>query len=365
MKSPLLIAISLLFLSHYCFSQTQVVWPGDVNNNGIVNEVDLLYLGFAFGEMGAARTEISTEWIGQEATEWIDTFPNGLNFVFADCNGDGIVDENDADVIEINLNNIHDDVPFVMDETLDAIPEIDPQFAFLPDTFLTNQGEFGEIQISLGSNEQQLSDILGVAFTINYEPRFFQANSFQFDFLGDAWIIPFDSETIPLILENPEEGKITVVSTVTDGISVSGGGFIGTVSFIIQDDIVDFLIAEDTIKIDIDSITIVTDDLERVPVVGATSIIEIEGRTTSTYNPILDRIKYYPNPNNGWVLLQTNDIKVEKVEVVNALGQAVYQKELNRSRFHSLDLQQLPKGIHWLRIITEQGIRSVPIERLE
>jgi len=283
---------------------------------------------------------------------------------YADCNGDGIVDEADAKVIESNRSNTHNDVLFVADEILEAFPEVNPQFAFLPDTLLVAPSALGEFQISLASNDEPIEEILGVAFTLNYDPRFFQANSVNFDLFGSAWITPFERESTSLILKNPEAGKLTVSTMITDRQPVSGGGFIGTVSFVIIEDAIDLLVATDTVTIKIDSITVFKENLEKVPVAGATAVIEIEGRTTSTHHPILDNLEFYPNPNNGWILLRTNDIEVERVEVLNGLGQRCYQKKLNKNTFHSLDLQELPRGVYWLRMITEYGTRSVPIQRL-
>ena len=64
-------------------TSAQLVWPGDVNNNGIVNEVDLLTLGKAFGAAGPSRGETNLIWQGEEIIEqWEGTFPNGLNYAF-------------------------------------------------------------------------------------------------------------------------------------------------------------------------------------------------------------------------------------------------------------------------------------------
>jgi len=49
-----LLLISFLFLSNRTATHAQV-WPGDVNNNGIVNHVDLIYLGEIFFQTGPPR----------------------------------------------------------------------------------------------------------------------------------------------------------------------------------------------------------------------------------------------------------------------------------------------------------------------
>ncbi len=362
MKQILLFAISLFLFSPFCFTQT--VWPGDVNNNGIVNEVDLLYLGFAFNATGSPRTTVSTEWAAQEiTTAWEGTFPDELNFAFADCNGDGIVDLTDAEVIRSNLTLTHDDVPFVEDELLEATPEVDPQFYFNDEEVTATPGVIRDVPISLGEDDNILKDILGVSFTIKVDTTFFETSSSEFELDGSAWLTPFTDEAVDFTLRNDDEGTIKVAIIKTDQKPVSGAGFIGTVSFVIIEDAINFLAPTDTVTLQIDSVTVVKGDLTKVPVGGSSIIIDIEGRPTSTYDPIIDKIKFYPNPNNGWVLLQTNEVPIEEVQLVNTLGQTIYQKSLTKNNFHSLDLNHIPEGAYWLRMITKYGIKSTPIQK--
>ena len=207
------------------------------------------------------------------------------------------------------------------------------------------------------------ADILGFAFTLNVDTSFFEMEQTQYDEDFSTWIY-IQGPTIDRTFLNEEEGKFTVAYTKTDRVGVNGSGFFGKTSFVLEDDIIDFLKPTDTVRISIDSITLVTDDLERI-VIGGTSVdLDILGRTTSIYNPILDKIKFYPNPTNGWLLLKSKEVFIERVELVNTLGQVVYHKQLNNTTFQSLDLQDIPEGMYWLRMITELGTKSVPIQRL-
>lgn len=366
MKSLLLFAISFLCFSPLCF--TQAVWPGDVNNNGIVNEVDFLYLSFAFNAEGPARLNTSTDWEAQELpTEWIGTYPNGLNFAFADCNGDGVVNEKDADVIELNLDTTHSDVPFILDEIVTSTSDADARFSLITPNLSVAPGETIEFRIDLGELERPVPNILGYAFTIGMDPRFIKTDRTRFEIEEVTWLT-LEGESTSRVFSNEAAGKVTASVIRTDNQTDGGSGKIGTVSFVIIEDIVDLLIKEenvnDTVRVVIDSITVITDDLERIPIKGVSVDLDIIGRITSTYNPILDKIKFYPNPNNGWLLLKSKEVALEKVELVNTLGQIVYQKPLTNSTFQSLDLQHIPEGMYWLRIITELGTKSTPIQRL-
>lgn len=75
------------------------VYPGDANNDGIVDVRDILPLGRFYGVTGAARTGGSLTWGPQVlGTPWSPT-PEAC---YADCNGDGTVDATDVNGI---INN--------------------------------------------------------------------------------------------------------------------------------------------------------------------------------------------------------------------------------------------------------------------
>ncbi|MCF7793336.1 MAG: PKD domain-containing protein [Candidatus Cloacimonetes bacterium] len=78
--------------------ETVSIWPGDTDNNGIVEMSDILPIGIYWREHGDERQNINFSWAAQAYPEdWdIELAP------FADCNGDGEVDI--ADVLGICLN---------------------------------------------------------------------------------------------------------------------------------------------------------------------------------------------------------------------------------------------------------------------
>jgi hypothetical protein len=68
------------------------VYPGDTNNDGVVDVRDILPIGRFYGLTGPARTGASTTWQAQSlANPW-----NPLDAGFADCDGNGVVDSNDV-----------------------------------------------------------------------------------------------------------------------------------------------------------------------------------------------------------------------------------------------------------------------------
>ncbi|MBD3340095.1 MAG: VWA domain-containing protein [Candidatus Lokiarchaeota archaeon] len=73
------------------------VWPGDTNNDGIVNQADVLPIGLYWNFTGSKRPNASISWVSQQCPFWSPS-----QATYADANGDGII--NQADVLPIGLN---------------------------------------------------------------------------------------------------------------------------------------------------------------------------------------------------------------------------------------------------------------------
>ena len=85
------------------------VWPGDANNDGIVNINDVsvvaLYLGYGANKSNFRsfqRKNASTDWFAQSCLGW-----DSLAITYADCDGDGEVTINDMLIIPLNFGKTH------------------------------------------------------------------------------------------------------------------------------------------------------------------------------------------------------------------------------------------------------------------
>lgn len=78
------------------------VWPGDTNNDGIVNQADVLPLGLYWNYSGPARAGGSCNWSGQLASPWTP-----VAATYADANGSDRVNQADVLCIGLNWNRTH------------------------------------------------------------------------------------------------------------------------------------------------------------------------------------------------------------------------------------------------------------------
>jgi hypothetical protein len=133
------------------------VWSGDTNNDGVVNQADVLRLGLHWGRTGPARSSVTCFWAGQPAICWTP-----LAATYANANGDGVV--NQADVLCIGLNwgrthTLTSVAPSAKAEQISSatlVPEINPALALDQEFF---------IRLNLA----QATDLFGLAFELLYD----------------------------------------------------------------------------------------------------------------------------------------------------------------------------------------------------
>ena len=74
----------------------QYVYPGDVNNDWEVSNLDILELGLHFLKTETSRSVFGNNWQPYYSINWIDTLSNGRNLNHADCDGNGIINLDDT-----------------------------------------------------------------------------------------------------------------------------------------------------------------------------------------------------------------------------------------------------------------------------
>lgn len=82
------------------------VWPGDFNYDGSANTMDVLIWGLAKGNSSPIRPDATTDWIGQDCTASQQNV-NGTNSMHQDGDGNGIINEQDLNVLMNNYGEVH------------------------------------------------------------------------------------------------------------------------------------------------------------------------------------------------------------------------------------------------------------------
>ncbi|MGB1204617.1 MAG: T9SS type A sorting domain-containing protein [Chitinophagales bacterium] len=134
------------------------VWPGDADNDGTVTVYDVLNIGLAYDATGIARPNATMNWQAEPCEDWNESFSDGLNYKYADCNGDAIINSNDVDVVDSNFGQTHNSGSPTLDANGIALNL--SQNLFLAPTPENNQTF--TLDISADAN------LYGLAYTLDY-----------------------------------------------------------------------------------------------------------------------------------------------------------------------------------------------------
>ena len=271
------------------------VWPGDANSDNIANNIDLLYIGLANGFQGLGRPNQGIDWEAYESEDWDFFFP-----------------ESGVDAIGENYGLTHG----VYDPDFQVGgPSDPPLFVDLPS--FVQPGQQVEVDIILGEFSNQVSDLYGVAFTLEFPEGVFQNNEIEFDSTG-SWIggIDGDMYTFSRAADGVFEVDITLVRKDQSNAGTNYGrigNFIG-------------------LNLPVDSM-----------IISSTDQILEDGE-----------IHVYPVPTNKYLYLETDFAdEVISMEILNYSGVQVKHYDKFESR---LDLKSLLNGIYLLRVKTSKGI---------
>ena len=351
-----------LFLCSFSWLLTAQVWPGDVNNNGIANNVDLIWLGTAFHAEGPSRSmpQQGENWESKLLPVlWMDTFPNGLNYAFADCDGDGEVDHEDYEAIETNYNETHDSV--TLDEFEQGIFGIDPPLFFTSiGPPMAEEGNSLVLGIDLGTADLPVNDFYGIAFTVRYDPALFSSSFGGGDFSpnDDSWI-GGDNQVLDIDYQDSDQGILEVGLSRRNGQSVSGFGELGNFFIVIEDHVVgitepelETVIYLEKVKVldeHLNSIVIFSDSIQ-VTILNDTVISSVDGVGK-------EDVLIYPNPTQDFLWVQPKDQVIEKLELFDLVGGLIndLSAQVRSQPSFRLSLSAIPRGIYVLKITTPQG----------
>jgi hypothetical protein len=347
----ILSATILLLVTGFLYGQSSV-FPGDANANGIVDQYDVLSIGYAFGNTGPARIQqedFSTQGIAQP---WPDAFPGGLNFIHADADGNGAVTMFDFVSWNLHYGAINGIVtPLSFPE---PSPATSSMVSWNNEQLIAPFTGGQTISIPIDFIFPETQTVNGVAFRLRYETDHFAAAELD---MSNNWLV---SDGNGLSLQKNLTGSFEVGVTRFGNAPIPGGGTGGTFNLIVIDDMIALLeTGPDTITswLVVEDVLAVDDAFEALPVVVDSFEIKLyrPGNISATFNAVDDlEAKLFPNPTTGVFQLETA-LPYKNLFIFNTLGHLVYEEnnETGRRR-KSFDLQLKP-GCYFLRVASEAG----------
>ncbi|MCI5056483.1 MAG: T9SS type A sorting domain-containing protein, partial [Flavobacteriales bacterium] len=317
------------------------VWPGDCDFNGVANIFDLLPIGFGYNQQGPIRNNATLNWVAQQANPYNSSYLNGVDYKHADCNGDGIVDLNDASAILLNYGLTHNkgenDPP-----TLLGVPTL----SFQPSVDTVTVGSPVSIPIHLGDAQNSVDSIYGFIFNINIDTSLVKpGGSISYN---PSWMGTLNTDLITLQREDLSNQIIINGMVRNDQLNQSGFGEIAQLNIVMQDDIAGKTYIFDTLNLSFSDVFAITFSGDTVSVNQSNQsiIVKQSTSTTGTESFVYDPFKVYPNPTQGsiWV-----DGPINKYDVLDARGTLLKSQEVGQQSNIKLELD-LPNGLYFIRL---------------
>lgn len=328
----------------------ECVWPGDANDDNVANHVDLLSIGLFYGDTGPSRYSDSTNWEAQYSIDW--EYPSFLSLndrKYADCNGDGIIDEADILPILDNYGQIHARTTDI--EGGDGFPPLG--FTFFSDTVYA--GAEVSIPVYLGSADFPATNIYGLAFTIEYSSDLIVPGTMSVTF-NTGWLAETEDELISLNRDDDGNGLFDVAVSRINNTSITGYGHIGEVSFVMEDNLAG-KITDLTAVLNLCPVSpTITNALGNLVLADGIDLIcdsVVVLQLSAGMNDWSETWNLYPNPVTHEFTITTIDTENYTYRIFNALGQPVISGSFWGNQ--STIIFEQPTGTYLLEISKEDG----------
>jgi hypothetical protein len=331
------------------------VYPGDADENGTVDKNDVLKIALAYGNTGSQRAVSGYTWDAVHADDWSKKFKSGLNYKYADCNGDGKIDSNDVKIISTNYSHTHNKTEATTDDGIADLYYIANKDSVQP-------GDTLVLKIMLGTETNPVYNVYGVSFTHVFSGLVAQDKSMMLDVNPmNCWF--FDANPSVMWFLHPDYGLPSgdIVISRTDGQVVSGYGQIGTLSVVVADNVAGKRSFDGPISLTPTDAKAISNDETNIPLTEKASIVYWKTVVSGIKPTILDfnsRVQVYPNPVTGRTLtINFSDLKSESIAITDLLGNEVFTStKPGNGQTQELELPNLKQGVYLLKVATSQGL---------
>lgn len=338
--------------SGFCISNDSV-WPGDANYDLVADVFDLLPIGFAYGASGPVRANASIAWAAQAAFPWNLQIPGGNDYMHADCEGDGVISDPDTLAIQQNYGLTHNKGGGFSRGRINDPPLL---LEFDQDTFMT--GDTVVAWLIYGDSLYPADSVLSLAARFSYDPGLVDTNSISISY-PSSWLGTRGNDLLTLSHDDYENGLFDVALCRTDRVHVGGYGRLARVSFITIDNISTKLssgvfepLSFRLLRYDIHDQNL---NLRPANPKMDSLIVNDPDVSRDKPQPFTGTINVWPNPAKDQINVRYQEGFLRKIDLINSLGQTVRTKNELMQGEISFPTSNLPRGIYFLSIQTDQG----------
>lgn len=337
------------------------VLPGDTDVDEAANVYDLLPIGVAFGSEGPPRTlnDVafpSNAWEPQYSPDWGLETISGIDYKHIDCNGDGTVDDGDMQAIEDNYAAPSS----VFQVTANGEPYFWLEFDW--DTIVINDNTPAfitlEADLMAGFPDRPFDDLRGFALQMDYpEDYVLEGGGVEVDYNDNSFF--GSSNDILWMGKDRTQGGVMDVGFTRKSAFGNGFGKVADVSFVIIGDVIPRSEYAVPFDVNINGVVAVNQEGAQLtldqPIEPATLIILNQTTTNTSVEVLNQEVSVFPNPAGDNLWLSFGELRGEKIEVFNSLGQSIDEQVVDSTPFQ-MDVSEYAEGVYLLHVHTDEGV---------
>ena len=323
------------------------VWPGDANNDFIVDNTDLLPIGLYYGQTGYSRVALGNFWQADYCADWGVNQWNNNDLNHVDCNGDGLIDRNDTLAVNLNFSMVH---AIVANQPNNWQRTASSTIHFVTSSNTYYAGDMVDVEVWVGDATQPVNNLYGIAFNIYYDASLVQSGSESISY-PSSWLGTPNTDAITIAKIDPLATTAYGAEARTNQISADGFGKIADFRFRARTTIT----TTSYLHLAISNYNAVDASGTAVLFNTTADTLLINPSSSGVANTDIDNsILVSPNPVISELRLESKLFQILNVKIKSVLGEVLLNSETH-SQKEEIDLNGFAKGVYFVEIVTEKG----------
>lgn len=350
---PTLLLLSLAALP----LRGQLMYPGDTNNDGVANYLDLLPIGIAFGVEGEPRPLASENWFAQPFILWDYFLPTTfVNGGYINANGDAIIDTLDIDAIVANYDLQQDTampMPWQHNVICATCPPAVFSITYSADSVAVNEPFEAFISLMYPETIPQELGTLGVAAELSFDPDLIVEESVVVTPNQDEGTLMFVTATSQSAsgYRLPQPGRIQFAAAGRgENALYKDNNLLATVSLIVVDDIQRDT-AFRTFRMQVENLLLLNLNEEMLPVLllNQDSVTLYQPLNQTREAPLSETLKVSPNPAGPVIGVRSDRfVRLDYLRVWDSRGVLAAGLEKPEGVYWEFPTGGLGAGIYWV-----------------
>lgn len=336
-----------------CTPGSDFVWPGDANNDGLVNLKDVNIVSKFLGTFGTQRPSASTVWTNQKSSNWSRNLEQ--NAKYADTDGDGDIDQSDLSSVISNYNQSHKLLPQGIFQLIPNGLEV------LPVAAVIAPGEDAVIQFGFGNESNLLRDIESISFDLEFNNQLIKAEDLEVQIIENSWF-GYDNAILGGRINGNNRMSVNFASALgkprngqgkTVKVRAKGGPIVSHAE--------GFKIPKELpLEFSIKNIQLGQTNGNVLGFADTKTKVMIDFTKKSKSPDIVP----FPNPATQFFNIKVNQDSelIEKISVIDLTGRIVINKNLIPLKAYKQEVSNLHQGVYFIQIKTNKGLYTEKLE---